>query len=66
MNEHREQSNVNSKHIYIYNLGLILSSANNRPRNPQDEEMWIGDSGATVHITNDDAVCLISKNVTLI
>ena len=53
MNEEQEQSNVNPKHVD--NLGLILSNATNRPGNPQDEEMCIGDSGATVHITNDDA-----------
>ena len=50
MNEHRE---VNCKHGN--NLGLISSSVTNRPRDPQDNEMWIEDSGATVHITNDDA-----------
>ena len=26
----------------------------NRPVNLQGKEKWIGDSGATVHITNDD------------
>ena len=52
INEQREQSNVNSKHGD--KLGLILSSATNRPGNPQDEEMWIGDSGATIHITIND------------
>ena len=26
----------------------------NWPVNPQDKEKWIGNSGATVHITNDN------------
>ena len=33
----------------------VSSTVTNRPRDPQDDEMWIGDSGATIHITNDDA-----------
>ena len=52
MNEGQEEKNVNTNHAD--NLGLILSNMTNRPENPQDKEKWIGDSGATVHITNDD------------
>ena len=33
----------------------ISSSTTNRSIDPQDDEMWIGESGVTVHITNDDA-----------
>ena len=47
-----EEKNVNTDQAD--NLGLILSNVTNRPANPQDKEKWIGDSGATVHITNDD------------
>ena len=52
MNEGQEKKNVNTNHAD--NLGLILSNMTNQPGNPQDKEKWIGDSGATVHITNDD------------
>ena len=37
-----------------HTLSPTLLNMTNRPGNPQDKEMWIGDSGATVHITNDD------------
>ena len=37
------------------NLCLISSSTTNRSIDPRDDEMWIGDSGATIHITNDNA-----------
>ena len=34
---------------------MISSSTSNKSFDPRDDEMWIGDSGATVHITNDNA-----------
>ena len=35
-------------------FGLILSNVSKRYMKPQEKEKWIGDSGATVHITNSD------------
>ena len=52
MNEEQEQKNINTNHAD--NLGLILLNMTNQPGNPQDKEMWIGYSGGTVHITNDN------------
>ena len=52
MNEEQEEKIINTNHAD--NLGLILSNMINQPANPQDKEMWIGDSRATVHVTNDD------------
>ena len=33
-------------------FGLILPNVFERYMKPQEKEKWIGDSGATVHITN--------------
>ena len=35
-------------------FALISSNVYNKKQNPRGTEKWIGDSGATVHITNDD------------
>ena len=52
MNEEQEFKVIKTDHTD--NLGLILSNMINWPGNPQDKEMWIGGSRATVHITNDN------------
>ena len=51
MNEEQEEKVINTNHAD--NLGLILLNMINQPGNPQDKEMWIGDSGATVHIVSN-------------
>ena len=35
---------------------LISSNVIKRYVNPREKEKWIGDSGATVHITNNDGM----------
>ena len=46
----KKEMNANPKKDF----GLISSNVFKRYVNPQEKEKWIGDSGATVHITNSD------------
>ena len=64
MTERNHETNVCDYYLYEHrevdckqekNLCLISSSTSNRSFDPRDDKMWIGDSGATVRITNDDA-----------
>ena len=46
----KKEKNANLKKDF----SLILSKKSKRYMKPQEKEKWIGDSGATVHITDSD------------